>query len=182
MIWKTAMSAAMLCALAACSAGPDSEVTRAVAQTGAPADAPLVAPPPSGADADGRCWATEVTPAVYENVMGQVQVVQAEIAPDGTVLRPPIYRRAPVPRLVRPRSQMTFEAPCAVQTSPDFAASVQRALAARGYFSGNVTGVFDAPTTAAIRAYQLERGLDSGKISLETARALGLVAVAREAG
>jgi hypothetical protein len=126
---------------------------------------------------DGRCWATVVTPAVYEHVMGEVQVVQAEIAPDGTVLRPPVYRKGPVPRLVRPRGELKFEAPCPHQMTHEFISSVQRALAARGYFSGNVTGEMDPPTTAAIRKYQVERGVESAQLSLETARALGLIAV-----
>ncbi|MDU8913145.1 peptidoglycan-binding domain-containing protein [Aestuariicoccus sp. MJ-SS9] len=139
-------------------------------------------PPPQTQAADGSCWAHEITPAVYEQVMGEVQVVQAEIAPDGTVIRPPIYRRAPVPRVVQPRGEIRFEAPCAAMLTPEFIGSVQRALAARGYFRGPVTGRFDAATTAAIRSFQSERGLDSGQLSLETARTLGLVAVARGAG
>lgn len=154
--------------LVACGA-PD-QVSRA-------AEAPSGPPPMAEPARDGKCYAHETTPAVYEHVMGEVQVVQAEIAPDGTVLRPPIYRKAPVPRIVRPRSELRFEAPCPAKVTPDFIASVQRALAARGYFAGNVTGVLDAPTTAAIRRYQSERGLNSAQLSLETARALGLVAV-----
>lgn len=126
---------------------------------------------------DGTCRARDTIPAVYVQVMGEVQVVQAEIAPDGTVIRPPIYRKAPVPRVVRERSEITFEAPCPAEMTPEFIASVQRALAARDYFAGNVTGALDAPTTAAIRKYQSERGLQSAQLSLETARALGLVAV-----
>jgi hypothetical protein len=126
---------------------------------------------------DGTCRARDITPAIYEQVMGEVQVVQAEIAPDGTVIRPPIYRKAPVPRVVRERAEITFEAPCPDTMTPEFIASVQRALAVRSYFSGNVTGTLDAPTTAAIRRYQSERGLQSPQLSLETARALGLVAV-----
>lgn len=126
---------------------------------------------------DGTCRASDLRPAIYEHVMGEVQVVQAEIAEDGTVVRPPIYRKAPVPRLVRERGEITFEAPCPEQMTVEFIASVQRALAARGYFSGNVSGALDAPTTAAIRTYQSERGLNSAQLSLETARALGLVAV-----
>ncbi len=137
-------------------------------------------PPLPQAASDGTCRAREVVPAVYEQVMGEVQVVQAEIAEDGTVLRPPVYRRAPVPRLVRPRSEMTFEALCGHQMTPDFIASLQRALAARGYFAGNVTGALDGPTAAAVRKYQAERGLDSGQVSLATARELGLVAVPRD--
>ncbi|MBV2358235.1 peptidoglycan-binding protein [Thalassococcus sp. CAU 1522] len=132
--------------------------------------------------ADGSCRAREVTPAVYEQVMGEVQVVQAEIGADGTVIRPPVYRRAPVPRIVRPRAEISFEAPCPADMTQEFIASVQRALAARGYFGGNVTGLLDGPTTAAIRRYQSERGLQSGQLSLATARDLGLVAVARPGG
>ncbi len=134
-------------------------------------------PPPAEQMEDGTCRARDITPAIYEQVMGEVQVVQAEIAEDGTVIRPPIYRKAPVPRVVEERSEITFEAPCPDQMTPQFIASVQRALAARGHFSGNVTGTLDAPTTAAIREYQSERGLASAQLSLETARALGLIAV-----
>ena len=139
-----------------------------------PPDAP---PLPPETDADGTCWAREHVPAIYEQVMGEVQVVQAEIAEDGTVIRPPIYRRAPVPRVVRPRGEMRFQAPCPAEMTADFIASVQRALQARRYHGGPITGQMDAATRRALRAYQTERGLDSAQLSLETARALGLVAV-----
>lgn len=135
-------------------------------------------PPTQMAD-DGTCWARVVTPAIYEQVMGEVQVVQAELAPDGTVIRPPIYRKAPVPKLVRPRGVIKFQAPCPEQMTPEFISSVQRALEARGYFSGAISGSMDPATTAAVRKYQKERGLESAQISLETARALGLIAVDR---
>ena len=129
---------------------------------------------------DGTCWSREVTPAVYEHVMGEVQVVQAEIADDGTVIRPPIYRRAPVPRVVTPRGELRFRSPCAEEMTPEFIASLQRALAARSRFDGEITGRFDPPTRAAIKTYQTERGLESGQLSLETARTLGLVATPLE--
>ncbi|SDI37829.1 peptidoglycan-binding domain-containing protein [Alloyangia pacifica] len=135
------------------------------------------APLPTETAADGSCWAREHVPAIYEQVSGEVLVVQAEIAEDGTVLRAPIYRRTKVPKLVRPRGEMRFEAPCSAQMTPEFIASVQRALAARGEFSGTVTGEMDGATRAAVRRYQAARGLDSAQLSLETARALGLVAV-----
>ncbi len=126
--------------------------------------------------ADGTCQAREVTPAVYEHVMGEVQVVQAEIAEDGTVIRPPIYRRAPVPRVVTPREELIFASPCPREFTFEMVATVQRALAARGYFSAPISGRLDAPTTAAIRAWQERRGLPSGQLSLESARALGVLA------
>ncbi|WP_420324687.1 peptidoglycan-binding domain-containing protein [Mameliella sp.] len=141
------------------------------------AHGPEATPPLAEHLDDGTCQARDLRPAIYEHVMGEVQVVQAEIAEDGTVIRPPIYRKAPVPRLVRERAEITFEAPCPEDMTPEFISSVQRALAARGYFSGNVSGRMDAPTSAAVRRYQSERGLESAQLSLETARALGLVAV-----
>ncbi len=137
--------------------------------------------PVTDRQADGSCSTREVTPAVYEQIMGEVQVVQADIAEDGTVIRPPVYRRAPVPRIVRPRAEIRFAAPCPETMTPDFVASLQRALAARGYLDGAVSGQIDAATSAAIRRYQSERGLESDQVSLETARALGLVAVPRDA-
>ncbi|ASP22840.1 putative peptidoglycan binding domain protein [Antarctobacter heliothermus] len=167
----TTPSAALLAALTALAACGDP-------QTVSRGALPAAGQPPMAEHVeDGTCRARDVQPAIYEHVMGEVQVVQAEIAEDGTVIRPPIYRKAPVPRVVRERGEITFQAPCPEQMTPEFIASVQRALAARGYFAGNVTGTLDAPTTAAVRAYQSERGLKSAQLSLETARALGLVAV-----
>lgn len=167
--YRAALAVTCALAVSACAPASDDAASRA-AQTpyGTPGTEFLP---------DGTCRARETTPAIYEQVMGEVQVVQAEIAPDGTVLRAPVYRKAPVPRIVRPRSEISFEAPCPDRLTPEFIASVQRALAARGYFAGNVTGALDAPTSAAIRRYQSERGLDSARLSLETARALGLIAV-----
>lgn len=166
------LSGCALMALWACTApGTEEPANRA---------ALMADPPKTEHAAGGTCRLRETTPAVYEQVMGEVQVVQAEIAEDGTVLRPPVYRRAPVPRVVRPRGEISFAAPCPEDMTPEFVSSVQRALAARGYFAGNVTGNMDAPTAAAVRRYQSERGLESAQLSLETARDLGLVAVDRE--
>ena len=140
---------------------------------GSEADAPAFVRAPD----DGHCYAAEPIPAVYEQVPGQVQVIQAEIAPDGTVIRPPIYRNATVPKLVRERSETRFKAPCPDQITPSFISSLQRALLARGYYSGEVTGSWTGGTRAALRRYQAERGLDSEQVSLDTARELGLSAV-----
>lgn len=167
-----AMPLAALALLTAC--GTPQTVARDVQDT---------APPPQAEHTeDGTCRARDVRPAVYEHVMGEVQVVQAEIAEDGTMIRPPIYRKAPVPRVVRERAEITFEAPCPEEMTVEFISSVQRALAARGYFKADVTGRLDAPTSDAIRTYQSERGLQSAQLSLETARALGLIAVERPDG
>lgn len=73
-----------------------------------------------------------------------------------------------------------FAVPCPEQMDADFVASLQRALIVRGYHEGVATGKIDKPTTEAVRRYQRPRGLDSGILSLDAARALGLVAVGRE--
>lgn len=158
---------ALLCAfalLSGCDVPPPQEVQLAETQS----------------DLNGSCWATESLPAIYEQVPGEIQVVQAELAEDGTVIRPPIYRKTNVPRVVRPRSSLQFEAPCPPVLTPEFIASLQRALSARAYYSDTINGAWDQATRAAVRLYQSERGLNSDKLSLETARALGLVAVVLE--
>lgn len=176
---RNTLLAGALATLCACTPTPSDRSGEIASRSG---QQPVAAVPPSTdtASSADTCRAREVTPAVYEQVMGEVQVVQAVIDEDGTVVHPPIYRRTKVPRLVQNRSEISFEAPCRDLVTPEFIASLQRALAVRGYFAGNVTGQLDAPTTAAIRKYQSERGLDSGQLSLETARALGLVAVDRD--
>jgi peptidoglycan hydrolase-like protein with peptidoglycan-binding domain len=67
--------------------------------------------------------------------------------------------------------------------TPEFVASVQRALKVRALYRGPISGQMDSRTRAAIRAFQAPDGLDSGILSLDAARKLGLVAVERpEAG
>jgi peptidoglycan hydrolase-like protein with peptidoglycan-binding domain len=63
--------------------------------------------------------------------------------------------------------------------TPEFLASLQRALQARGIFRGAVTGAMDAPTQKAVRAYQQSLGLDLPVLTLAAAQSLGLVPVAR---
>ncbi len=132
--------------------------------------APPGAPP-------GTCWGRHVTPAVIETVTEQVLARPAELGPDGTVIRPASYRTETTQKIVRERKDSWFETPCPRMMTPQFIASVQRALAVRGLYHGPITAEMDARTRAAIRRYQKPRGLDSGILSLATARELGLAAV-----
>ena len=134
---------------------------------------------PPGAD-PGSCWGKQVTPAVIETVTEQIIVQPAEILADGTIAEPAIYKTETRQAIVQERRETWFETPCAADLSPEFNASVQRALKARGLYRGPVTGEMDTRTRAAIRAYQEPQGLDSGILSLAAARKLGLVAVERE--
>ena len=96
---------------------------------------------------------------------------------DGTVTAPAIYKTETVQRIVREREENWFETPCPEEMTKDFVASLQRALAVRGYYVWQVTGEMDPRTRAAIRRYQQPQGLDSGILSLAAAQQLGLVSV-----
>ncbi|MEM8648801.1 MAG: peptidoglycan-binding domain-containing protein, partial [Pseudomonadota bacterium] len=78
---------------------------------------------------------------------------------------------------VTPREDTWFETPCDDVMTPEFTASLQRALKARGHYQGAVNGRMDGRTQAAIRAYQKPQGLDSGMLSLAAARQMGLMQV-----
>lgn len=133
---------------------------------------------PPGA-APGTCWDKTVTPAVVETESRKILLQPAQISSDGRVQAPPIYKTETQQVVVQPRRDTWFEVPCAAQMTPDFIASLQRALAARGYYSGQITGVLDAPTRVAVRRYQRDEGFDNPTLTVAAARKLGLVAVAR---
>ena len=167
------LALAALVALAACDMAPPSgreaDVTR------------LFQEAPEGAAA-GTCWGRMTTPAVFETVTEQILVQPATWNTDGTPASPPIYRTETRQSILRERVDSWFERPCDAVMTEEFVASLQRALAARGAYVGPITGMMDARTQAAVRAFQREDGIDSGMISLAAARRLGLVAVPRDQG
>jgi len=160
-------AAALLLALAACQPVPGVSVPPPGL-----AEAPPGAPP-------GTCWGKQVSPAVIETVTEQVQTAPAVTAPDGRIVTPARYATETRQAIVEERRVRWIETPCPEDLPRDFIASLQRALMARGLHEGPVTGRMDRRTRAAIRAYQAGRGLDSDILSLESARALGLVALPR---
>lgn len=155
-------------ALAACQPLPG-----AFAPPAGLAEAPPGAPP-------GTCWGKQVSPAVIETVTEQVQTAPAVTAPDGRVLTPTRYATETRQVIVEDRRVRWIETPCPDVQTPDFIASLQRALNARALHTGPVTGRMDARTRKAVRRYQSERGLDSDILALDTAHGLGLVALPRE--
>lgn len=136
---------------------------------------------PPGA-APGSCWGKHVVPAIVQTVTDQVLIQPAEVRVDGSVTAPAIYRTETRQDIVRQRTETWFETPCDAALTPEFIATLQRALAARGHYHGPIDGEMTARTRAAVRAWQAPEGLDSGILSLAAARRLGLVAVPREAG
>lgn len=134
---------------------------------------------PAGAP-DGSCWGKTVSPAVVQTTQEQVQIKPAKVSADGTITSLPRYRTQIRQQIVHPRMDNWFETPCADVLSPEFIASLQRALTVRGFYAGAINGVLDGSTRAAVQGFQRAEGPDSPVLALETARKLGLIAVARD--
>lgn len=164
---RTAPAPALALALAAACAAPPPPAP-------APAAEPEVlrgAAAPAGAAA-GSCWVRDLRPAVIETV--SVQVALPPATPGG----PPVWQSETRQRILRDREVLLFEAVCPEALDAALVASLQRALRVRGFLAGPVTATLDAATRAAVRRFQVLRGLDSAMLSLAAARELGLVAVA----
>lgn len=113
----------------------------------------------------GTCWAKWVEPAVLESrtYMREVQNGHFETVTE--------YEE------ISKRQEHVFQTPCPKLFTAYYIESLQRALKVRGYFNGRVSGIYDTPTKAAIKAYQTTKGLPSDKLSLDTAVEFGLVPV-----
>ena len=125
----------------------------------------------------GACYGKDVTPGVIEHMTERVLIAEPEIGPGGNVLAPAQYEQRTTQKLVTGRKPIFFETPCPPRWTPDFIASIQRALKTRGLYAGPVSGTLDPQTRAAVREFQIGRGLNSAILSTESARALGLVEV-----
>lgn len=134
--------------------------------------------PPDGPP--GACWEADILPAIIETVTEQVQVSPEKRDASGKLVAPASYRSETRQHIARERQMVYFRTPCPAEMTVEFIASVQRALLARGYYTGPLTGQIDAATAAALRRYQAERGLDSARLSLGAARLLGLSTVPLE--
>ncbi|AHD00269.1 peptidoglycan-binding domain-containing protein [Leisingera methylohalidivorans] len=156
----------LLAVLAACvQPPPGGDVSRAGRY------APPGAPP-------GTCWSKHISPAVIETVTSQVQAQPAQTDSSGRVTRPAVFRTETRQQIVQPRQKHWIEIPCPAMMTPDFIRTLQRALAVRGIYRGPVHGQMDAATRTAVQRYQAPLGLDSGTLTLTSARRLGLIAVA----
>lgn len=162
-------------ALAGCDLAPQTTVTPPLEPGvfAATRDGPEGAP-------EGTCWGRTFSPAVVESVSERVQITPAEINPDGSIAKLPTYRTEDRQVIVTPRKSNWFETPCADVLTVEFVSSLQRALMARSVYQGEISGVMDDGTRDAVRLIQQQNsGLNSEVLSIETARALGLITVER---
>lgn len=73
--------------------------------------------------------------------------------------------------------EVAFRVPCPEQMGRTFVETLQRALMARGFYEGPVTGRADPQTRTAVQAFQKANGFNSPILTLETAQRLGLVPI-----
>lgn len=99
--------------------------------------------------------------------------------PQGKVIQPAVFATETRQNIVSPREERFFETLCPDDISPEYVASLQRALAARGVYTGPITGLWNRPTAEAVHRFQTPLGIDSSTLSLDAARRLGLTAVER---
>jgi len=151
-------------ALSACVAMPLPQVMR-----NAPPDA-----------RPGACYVRDTTPATVETATRQIEATPPIYDAAGQITQAATYRTEVRQNIVQSRRQIWFETPCFADMTPDFIASLQRALIARELLTGAPTGMLDSPTRAAIRAFQADTGPNSGELSMQNARRLGLVTVPRK--
>ncbi|MCI2400486.1 peptidoglycan-binding domain-containing protein [Aliiroseovarius subalbicans] len=158
-------------------------LTACVSPTGpaAPDGATLLAPGEGPPDArSGACYGKDVTPAVIESVTEQVLIQPAQIASDGAVIAPAVYKTDVRQRIVQERRDYFFEVPCPHLFTVEFVSTLQRALTVRGVYKGPINGTLDPRTRKAIRNFQLP-GFNSDLLTMDSARRLGLIAYERGA-
>ena len=134
---------------------------------------------PSPAPKDS-CWHQDLQPAVVETVTEHSLARAAKLGPDGKQLAPAVYASQQKQRIIAERRVIWFQTPCPKLFEPEFIATLQRALKARGLYLQPINGQIDAATQSAIRAYQAPRGLNSGVLSSVAAQSLGLIAQDRQ--
>jgi hypothetical protein len=165
--WSAIAGAVGLAALTGC------DMPLPVPGVGEPDVIQIHSDPPPGSPV-GACWGQEASPAVVETVTEQILLQPAQVRSDGTVEAPAVYKTETQQRIVRERRELWFRTPCPDELTEDFVSSLQRALSARGLYSGPISGRMDRQTRRGVRNYQAPLGLDSGILSLAAARKLGL--------
>ena len=117
-------------------------------------------------------FVTRTVPAVY-----RTEVVKKVVRPGKTkvVRHPPVYRSVDRPALIRPPGPGWAKVVCGGEINPAFMAEVQQALIASGYDPGPPNGAGTPQTYAALRMYQRDHRLAQGQLTVESARALGVL-------
>lgn len=148
---------------------PSAPSAQSAVSGNAPENAPL-----------GTCWDRSV---LLAPVPPPEDDTQTDIAP-----QTPPEDITDAPTAARPDNEMTahysdwVEVICPTDLKQPFAASLQRALRARGYYTAAITGHMNSATRQALHNYQTDEGVAAptpGILTVAAARRLGLRAVER---
>lgn len=126
------------------------------------------------------CFGHEFKPAVIETVTEKTPLTPERLAVDvetgkTTVIREATFKTVTVRKIVEPRQEQWFPAVCPHNYTEQFVQSLQRALNARGFYSGALTGWMDEHTNIAVKLYQRKYDIQSSIVALATAEEFGLV-------
>ncbi len=133
-------------------------------------------------------------PAKYKTIKKKVmvqppKVIKQEIPAEYKTVKvkkmvhPPETRRVPIPaeyETVVERKKVADARMewrpilCETNTTPQVVQDIQRALKAAGYNPGPIDGVIGSATMQALKAFQRDKNLAEGQITLETLKALGI--------
>lgn len=112
-----------------------------------------------------------VVPAVKKTITKKV-LVQPEKTIDVKV--PAKYKIVKKKVAVTPSKVVWRPVLCDYNITKDVIMKIQESLSLRGFDTGGVDGVFGSKTSAAVKEFQKSLGFQSGGITLETLRALGV--------
>lgn len=128
----------------------------------------------------GACYIHYTAPALIETVTEQVlikpekRILNIETG-ETTVVSPAVYRTETLQKIIRDRHDGWAEIICDKDQTIVFIETLQRALFARGYYRGPITGVKDDRTNRAIRKVQKRQGINATEVTLDLAESYGLV-------
>ncbi len=133
-------------------------------------------------------------PAVYKDIKKRV-MVEGPTMVKRTV--PAVYKTIKVKKVATPARENRIEIPavyqtvtkrilvadpvlewrsilCETNTTGDVIRNLQRALLAAGHNPGLIDGILGSDTLAAVKAYQKEKNLAVGQLTIETLKSLGI--------
>lgn len=114
---------------------------------------------------------TRAIPAVYKNVKVKKMVEDAQ---EMKVTNPAIFKNVVKKELVSDSSTEWAPILCQTNASRSSISKVQKALAKKGFFKGSADGVIGSKTMAAVKRYQMKKGLATGGLTVETLKSLNI--------
>ena len=110
---------------------------------------------------NGACWHQLPGETVTETKEELVETRPAQFDAAGNEIAPAVFGKRQVETETALGNGAWFRKICTPTLSPEFISSLERALAARGYFKGRVTGTLSNRLKTAIQLYQSDAGLDT---------------------